>query len=640
MRRRHPLVNALAVAVAALAGGVGSAALLANASAAAQETAGKPPPTSTTTTSTTTTSTTTNTTTAAQPAATTTTTTTTAPPAGPVSVFPIVGSQVASPQTQIAFRGVDPSLLTGVQVSGSESGPHSGTVMADSDRQGGSFIPAAPFDPGETVTVTTGLDLVGAPSGTYQFKVASPGGKIYLRKPPTAPRVPGDLWHFPSRHDLVPAAVEILTHSRVAGPGDLFLAPEYGPVQNGPMILDPYGNLIWFKPLPKYDIATDFRVQSYRGQPVLTWWQGYTDAGTGVGVDEIYDSSYQQIATVSAANGLSADLHEFQLTRQGTALISAYYPVHWNATSVGGSAQQVVFDAVVQEIDIPTGLVLFQWDSLDHVPLSDTYSHLRYPHAPFDYFHLNAIAQDDDGNLIISARNTWTAYKVSTTDGSIIWRLGGKHSSFRLGPGAAFAFQHDVRVRGPHDRYITVFDDGAGPPKVHPESRGEELMLDTKHMTARLAWQDLHTPQLTADWEGNVQQLPNFDDFLGWGQQPYFSQYNQHGKLVFDGRFVGGSATYRAYRFKWSGTPRTLPAVWALHTGRTTTVWTSWNGATDVSTWLVDGGSSPTRLRPVARKAKHHFETEITLPRESYVRVLALNSAGYLLASSLTVKVG
>jgi hypothetical protein len=631
--RRHPLARAFAAVIVALVGGAGSAVLVATAAAAGQTSAGKPPHTGTTSTSSGTSST---------PTTTTQTTTTTAAtaPSAPVSVFPIVGSQVAAPQTQIAFRGIDPALLSGIQVTGSQSGSHSGTISPDSDGKGGSFIASTPFDPGETVTVTTSLDLVGAPSGTYQFKVASPAGHVYLRKPTTAPRVPGDLWHFPSRHDLVPASVEILTHLRTAGPGDVFLAPEFGPAQNGPMILDPYGNLIWFKPLPKYDVASDFRVQSYRGEPVLTWWQGYTDAGVGVGVDQIYNTSYQQLATVSAANGLSADLHEFQLTPQGTALISAYYPVHWDATAVGGSAQQVVFDAVVQEIDIPTGLVLFQWDSLDHIPLTDTYSHLRYPHAPFDYFHLNAVAQDDDGNLIISARNTWAAYKVRTSDGSIVWTLGGKHSSFRFGPGAEFAFQHDVRARGPNDRYVTVFDDGAGPPKIHSESRGEELILDTKQMTARLAWQDLHAPQLTANFEGNVQQLPNFDDFVGWGQQPYFSQYNQHGRLVFDGRFTGGTASYRAYRFKWSGTPQTLPAVWALHTGRTTTVWASWNGATDVAGWLVDGGSSPNSLKPVARKAKQHFETEITLPPERYVRVLALNSASYLLASSLTVKVG
>ena len=75
---------------------------------------------------------------------------------------------------------------------------------------------------------------------------------------------------------------------------------------------------------------------------------------------------------------------------------------------------------MAQEIDIPTGLVLFQWDSLDHVPLSAGYTQAaRAAHIangignPYDYFHINSIALDRDGNLLISARNTWAVYKVN-----------------------------------------------------------------------------------------------------------------------------------------------------------------------------------------------------------------------------------
>ena len=90
----------------------------------------------------------------------------------------------------------------------------------------------------------------------------------------------------------------------VAAGGDLFIAPQYGPVQNGPMIIGPYGGLIWFQPVPHNDTATDFNVQSYQGKPVLTWWQGnVSSAGTGNGVDEIYNSSYQHVATVRRATG-------------------------------------------------------------------------------------------------------------------------------------------------------------------------------------------------------------------------------------------------------------------------------------------------------------------------------------------------
>jgi hypothetical protein len=53
---------------------------------------------------------------------------------------------------------------------------------------------------------------------------------------------------------------------------------------------------------------------------------GNETAGVGVGQDIIANSSYQVLKTISAANGLSADLHEFQLTPWGSALITAEYP--------------------------------------------------------------------------------------------------------------------------------------------------------------------------------------------------------------------------------------------------------------------------------------------------------------------------
>ncbi len=555
----------------------------------------------------------------------------------PVGVFPIPGSRVASPQTQITFRGLPVSRLGTVVVSGSRSGGHSGRVRADSDGQGGSFVPAKGFTPGEVVSVKTSLNVLGARGGRFSFTIAQPAGGIPYGPLPFAPRVRGDVVTVRSRPDLTPAAVRITKRGRTA-PGDIFVAPQTGPVQNGPMLLDPGGGLIWFKPLPRRDTATDFRVQSYGGKPVLTWWQGYLGAGVGVGEGVIDDTAYHQQAVVRAANGLSADLHEFQISRQGTALITAYYPVYADASSVHGSKRQIVLDSVVQEIDIPTGLVLFQWDSLDHVGVSDGYtSPPKSIHSPYDYFHVNAVEPDSDGNLVISARNTWTAYKVDHRTGGVIWRLGGKHSSFKLAAGASFAFQHDVRVRANNDLFVTIFDDGAGPPAIHTQSRGLKLILDLKRMTARRVAQHLHAPGLLANYEGNFQQLPNRDDFVGWGQQPYFTEYDPHGQLIFDGRFVDNNANYRAYRFPWSGAPRTLPAV-AATTGKHATVYASWNGATNVASWRVLGGAAVGKLGTLTTAPKRGFETATTIASQPYVAVQALDSAGHLLATSATVR--
>jgi hypothetical protein len=561
-----------------------------------------------------------------------------------VTVFPIPGARVASPQTQIAFRGVPIDQVGKVFVTGSRSGVHAGRFESDSDHDGGSFLPAKPFVPGEVVTVRTTLSILGAKApGTFHFTVAAPSGSIPAMPLLPAARVPGDELTFHSQPDLTPASVEITKDDPDPGPDgdDIFLTPQQGPTQNGVMILNKQGTLLWFEPVPQGDMAADLQVQRYEGQRVLTWWQGYSGAGVGAGEDVIDNSSYRQIAVVHAANGLSADLHEFRLTPQGTALITAYYPVYWDATALDMSSRQIVLDSVVQEIDIKTGLLLFEWDSLDHVPLGDTYEPaVKSAGAPFDYFHINSVQLQQDGNLFISARNTWAAYEVDHPSGQVVWTLGGKNSTYKLASGAQFAFQHDVRLHTDTDPTVTMFDDGAGPPKVHEQSRGITVRLNGTTRTATLVSEDLHSPALDASFEGNVQELPGGDDFVGWGQQPYFTEFNSRGQTDFDGRFVGDNSSYRAYRFPWIGTPTTLPSVSASSTGTSTNVYVSWNGATQVSSWRVLAGTSASALQAVTTASKQGFESQVTIPAQPYVAVQALNSAGRALATSSVVHAG
>ncbi|HEY2439805.1 MAG TPA: arylsulfotransferase family protein [Solirubrobacteraceae bacterium] len=561
--------------------------------------------------------------------------------AGPaVNVFPVPGGHVAAPSTQITFRGAPVSQFGSITVRGSKSGLHPGRVLSDSDGRGGSFLPSTPFKAGETVTVTTGLNIVGGQNGAYSFTVATPGGPIKAAAPTTAPRVRGDIDRFVSAPQLFPATVTVTKLPHGAAPGDLFVAPQDGPVQRGPEILGPYGGLIWFKSIPKGDSATDFRAQTYQGKPVLTWWQGTINGGVGAGEDEIYSSSYDPVATVRAGNGLRADVHEFQLTSDDTALITAYYPVYWNTSGVKhGSSHDLVLDAVAQEIDIPTGLVLYQWDSLDHVPVTQSYQPAPAQAGhPWDYFHINSVAQSGDGSLIVSARNTWSVYDLSHQTGATNWTLGGKASTFTMGSNTRFMFQHDARMLSSDE--ITIFDDGAGPPVVHKRSRGITLRLDFAHKTASLVLQDEHRPGLLAEYEGSVQSLSNNDDLVGWGGIPYMTEFNAKGRAVFDARFVGANSSYRAYRFAWSGTPTTKPSVAARVDRGATTVYASWNGATQVARWRVLGGGSATALKTVAGARKTAFETAIRLPHhEAYVAVQPLDRRGQVLGTSVTAKV-
>ncbi len=363
--------------------------------------------------------------------------------AGAVSVYPIPGSEVATPETQISFRGVAPAALGPISVTGSSSGVHAGRLSADSDGRGASFYPGHPFSAGEVVTVRTSLPIIGGQAGSFEFTVERPAPPFLASDHSPAPRRRGDVESFHSRPDLRPVAVRI--RQAYSGASDIFLTPMRGPLQWGPMIVDRWGHLIWFLPLSgPTTTATNFAVQHYLGQPVLTWWQGFIN-GFGQGEDVILNSHYRRIATVRAGNGLTADLHEFTLTPEGTALITAYRPVDWDGSSVGAGGNLDVLDCTVQEIDIRTGNVLFQWDSLDHVPLRDSCMPVPKPGAgAFDYFHVNSIQQAADGNLIVSARNTWAVYKINHTTGAVMWTLGGKRSSFKMGPGTRTAFQHDA----------------------------------------------------------------------------------------------------------------------------------------------------------------------------------------------------
>lgn len=556
-----------------------------------------------------------------------------------VDVFPSPGDPVAPPQSQIAFRGIAYNKLksAAITVTGSKSGAHGGRLAPDSDGQGGSFLPTTPFTAGETVTVKTSLNVLGGSGGTFHFAVATPAGSPPPGRRTVAKRATGDVWHFHSSNQE-PAAVAITNVSGQAAPGDIFLAPQKGPVQWGPEILDPKGNPVWSLAVPANDEVTNFGVQSYQGKPALTWWQGNENAGSGRGEDLIYNSSYQKVATVKAANGLSADPHEFQVTPSNTALITCFYNVFWNASSVHGGTSQNVVEGVVQEIDIKTGLLLFEWDSLAHVPLTDSYAASpKTNRTPLDYLHVNSVDLDHDGNLIISARNTSAVYKVSSQTGKTIWTLGGKHSSFAMGPGTSFAYQHDARIVSGHDWYMTIFDDGGGPPVVH-RSRGLKLFLDVTHMRARLVTQYEMSPPQQTFVEGNDQQLPDTHVFIGWGSAPYFSEFTASGKEIMFGRFKAGEGSYRIFRFPWSGTPKQAPAIAASKNGSHTTVYASWNGATAVASWRVLAGSSPSSLRTLATATNHGFETKITTQAENYVAVQALNAKGRGLAKSAVVR--
>jgi hypothetical protein len=457
---------------------------------------------------------------------------------------------------------------------------------------------------------------------------------------PGAPPVAGA---DPAAAPLAPPPITILQSKPGLDRGLVFVAPKTTPadgVQQGPEIVDNQGRPVWFQPVPAGDQAANFRVQLYRGEPVLTWWQGQnapTGPGQGQGVNYVLDRAYHQIATVGAGNGLLADLHEFRLTSRGTALISIYRAVPYDLSAVGGAADGTVVEGVAQEIDVATGAVVFEWHSLDHVGIDE--SQAPVPAAtPYDYFHINAVNLDEDGNIIINARNTWTTYKVDRESGQVIWRLGGKKTSFALGAGVAFAWQHDPE---PVDRTtLRIFDNEAAP-TILPTSRVIWVRRDRHDHTATLLRSIVHPDGLLAGSQGNSQALDDGHTFVGWGATGRVSEFDRAGRLLFDASVPAGWDTYRAYRNVWHAAPDSRPTASAQRNADgSTTVHAIWNGATEVTRWIVVGGARPASLWPLGSAAWNGLDTAVTLTTEAeHVAVVAEDAGGRLIGRSLPVAV-
>ncbi|MEO3768262.1 arylsulfotransferase family protein [Streptomyces sp. B5E4] len=435
-----------------------------------------------------------------------------------------------------------------------------------------------------------------------------------------------------------PPRLDVLKRGQGLAPGLLFLTPQgRHETPRGPQIVDDRGRPVWYHLIPQGFVAADFQVQEYRGEKVLTWWEGESSpTGTGSGTGYIADENYDVIATVTTPDaGERTDFHEFRLTPDGTALILSYRDEPYDLTPVGGPKDGHVLDYVVQEIDIATGEKVMDWHSLDHIPITDS-DRRADPGAttPFPYMHLNAVGLDHDGDLLLSGRETSTIYKVDRETGEVVWRLGGKRSDFRLGAGARTIGQHNIEPAG-EDTYRVFDNQNMGSPGY--ESRVAWLRIDERRMTAELVRQQVHPDRLTTGVEGSSQALPNGNTFVSWGSPSgRISEFSPSGRLVFDGALPKDISSYRGYRAPWKSTPDTAPDAEVNDT--VTAVGAVWNGATEVEDWRVLGGEKESALRPVARAEWKGLDTEVRLPPDArdidYVQVQALDARGRVIGSS------
>ncbi len=562
------------------------------------------------------------------------------------AISPAPGTPDVSPDTQISVLGVKPHRIRSVRATGEATGSHSGRLRRYSHGRGASFIPTDPFAEGERV------DLVVRIEGRHPVRRSFTIAHLGPIQPPLnlKQQQPGKLQHFVSRPDLVPPRITVYERGNTRG--RVFMTPLPSPVVHpgehntitikpvgpgGPMIVDGAGNLIWFKQLDPPDVAANLRIQRYNGRRVLTWWQGgVTPSAFGIGKGVIANRSYRTIKTVRTGNGYDMDIHEFTLVPGGSALVTIYSPVLVHLPGSPADQLSPLLDSIVQQIDVRTGLVMWEWHSYGHVPLADSYATPENS-ASYDAFHINSIQKLKRGRVLVSMRDTAAVYKIDRASGRTLWTLGGKSSDFRYRHNARFWFQHDAQLLGHHR--ISVFDDEAGPPQKAPASRGLVLRMNTRGRTTRTLHEYVRSNDTSAQSEGSVQTRPGGNVFVGFGSTQFFSEFSRGGRLLYDAGLPKDDGSYRMYRHRWHATPQTRPTAMVRRTGPSAvSVYASWNGATAVDRWQVLAGPAGGRLEPVASAPSAGFETRIHLPSSATTfAARALDSDGNVLAISARV---
>jgi EmrB/QacA subfamily drug resistance transporter len=412
--------------------------------------------------------------------------------------------------------------------------------------------------------------------------------------------------------------------------------------QSGPLIMDRKLQPVWFQPVREKLVASNLAEQSYEGKPVLSWWQGIvTNTGaTESGEDVVVNQHYQPIARLHATGGWVVTLHEFVIDGQH-AWVTANKNIPLNLSKYGGAYNGALIDSAVQEYDLKSGKLIRSWDALDHIPLSQVQATLPTNGFPWDAYHVNSIDLSPDGkSFLVSMRDTWATYLVNIESGHIEWTLGGRGSSFKLGPGAEFRWQHDARL-GPNST-VTVFDDhccqltgGGSYIESKSSSRALVLKLDQQQRTATRVSQFGQGFHLESEYMGDTQPLTGGNVFVGWGSEPYVSEFSSTGKLLWEAELPGPDLSYRATLGQWVGEPLSSPSGAARATGGQTTVFASWNGATKVASWRVLAGGGVSALTKVASASRSGFETAIPVSGTySAFKLQAIDASGRVIGAS------
>ncbi len=563
----------------------------------------------------------------------------------PQYLYPPENARFVSSETTLIIRygpKISPGTLAAFNVSlqGAKTGAHAGKIVLADDQKTLIFKPDQPFAPGEQVQVKIGSLNPGAGSAfgpmAYTFTVAEkekPGTVASTTIPTAQPEaafpelltVPQDIPHF-----------TVSKTSPDQGEGDIFIAPFYwnaSTLGSYLLILDNQGQLVYYQSMADNFAAFDFKALpggylTYFNQKDSTHY--------------LLDSHYQVVGSYQAGLGYTSDLHDFLRMTDGYTLLLAYDTITMDMSKVvpGGNPNADVTGLILQEMD-PSGNVILNWRSWDYFSFADTTVSLT--DAQIDWVHGNGLALANDGNILLSSRNLSEITKINRQTGAVMWRLGGKANQFKFVNDGGFSYQHDISELSNGD--IMVFDNHGTDQSPTP-SRAVEYKLDEVKMTATRVWEYTHQPPIFTDYMGLAERMTDGNTFIAWGDDVVTNGYaagsvtevNPQNQIVFEMTFDRPFVSYRAMRAPWHGSPLTPPALAYRQEGNNLLLGYSWNGATDVASWTVYGGSSPSALKQVDEKQKSGFETQSTLTnppsQECYFQAAAIDQNGKEMARS------
>ena len=431
--------------------------------------------------------------------------------------------------------------------------------------------------------------------------------------------------------------------------GYILLGPNGLSVEKpGPIMLDTNGELVWMS--EAWGPTMNFNVQKYKGENYLTFWYGHKTGGNGYGDFVMLDSSYKVAYRISAVgDGNSGDLHEFKLTKDGTALISIFNNTQADLTRMKGGwrpADGWLTDGMFQEVDVETNELLFEWRALDHFKPEDTLYFDPFggyfESHPFDYYHLNSIEKDSKGNYLVSSRHYHHFIYLDGKSGEVLWTLGGGSTDFTdLSDGLAsdFQWQHNPHWLSEEEGLISFLDNGvAGPLHVDaPYSKGKIIKMDVENRTVELVQDYISQGRVRAASQGNFYTIPeNNHNLIGWGAIGAYSEFHMDGSLLCEVHWGAGwlfwwerMKSYRVYRiWDWAGFPEYPPAAKI----KGDKLYVSWLGATEVRHWELQGSlrdhHGQETYATIEFAEKTTFEHAFTLPSGNYhekFRVVALD---------------